>query len=48
MNFDVLDNFKKEQLDKHRSHHDYEILKEAYSELGLSDSNKIQSYKKSI
>ena len=46
VNFDVLDNFKKEQLDKHRGHHDYEILKEAYSELGLSDSNKFNLIKK--
>ncbi len=40
VNFEVLNNFKEEQSDKHRSHNDYHVLREAYDQLGLSDSNK--------
>lgn len=46
VNFEVLNNFKEEQSDKHRSHNDYSILKKAYNELGLNNSNKFNLIKK--
>ena len=46
VNFEVLNNFMEEQSNKHRSHNDYSVLKEAYSVLGLNDSNKFNFIKK--
>ena len=46
VNFDVLENFKEEQSAKHTNHHDFNNLKNAYTELGLNDSNKFNLIKK--
>lgn len=45
-NFEVLNSYKKEQSSKHRSHNDFSVLKKAYYELGLRDSNKFNLIKK--
>lgn len=46
VNFDVLENFKEEQSAKHINHNDFSNLKNAYTELGLIDSNKFNLIKK--
>jgi tRNA (mo5U34)-methyltransferase len=46
VNFDVLDSYKDKQSNKHKNHHDFSELREAYFELGLRDSNKFNLIKK--
>ena len=46
VNFDVLNNLKEEQITKHANHNDFNNLKNAYIEMGLSDSNKFNLIRK--
>ena len=42
--FDVLNSYK-EDFKKYESHNDFPLLKDAYNELGLEDSNKFNFIK---
>ena len=44
--FDVLNSYKEDFEKKYESHNDFPLLKDAYNELGLEDSNKFNFIKK--
>ena len=44
--FDVLNSYKEDFEKKYDSHNDFPLLKDAYNELGLEDSNKFNFIKK--
>jgi 2-polyprenyl-3-methyl-5-hydroxy-6-metoxy-1,4-benzoquinol methylase len=45
VNFEVLKNFEEEQSTKHKKHNDFDLLKIAYSTLGLTNANKFNVIK---